>query len=434
MRQNRVHYAHFDFVAAPCVSGVLPGRDMRAAPTLGPPVTVADHTTLLIRSAARRLLDVRLPLIVDRAVEQTIHDEPTYSGGPVSRDDLSYHMDRTMRLALTRLVGDDIPDTLRSAALEVGRIRAHQNVPLSSVLHAFRIDLKTLWEALIAEGHDLDAGTRADFLERSSLMVWEAVEANTEEVVAGYQVARGNREEMRSAAFEQLLLDGDHQQSTVENAARMLGLPATGHYVCLVGRFPIPRPELVTECADRLNASGRVSYFNWFAKELRGIVQIAGGRADVAADLAPLAEHVCAVIDADGLADVPKAIRLARMTVHGRTDPGVARARDNWLHAVTAANDELSNALHEAVFRPLAALTEHERSGILETVGDLVAHGGTTADIAARTYRHRNTVRKRLHDFTALTGFDVSNTTDLATTAIAFTVEIARSSDAPSRY
>lgn len=387
----------------------------------------------MIRSAARRLLDLRLPLIVDRAVEQTVRDEPTYSGGPVSRDDLRYHMDRTMRLALTRLVGDDIPDTLRSAALDVGRIRAHQNVPLSSVLHAFRIDLKTLWEALIAEGHDVDAGTRADFLERSSLMVWEAVEANTEDVVAGYQVARGNREEMRSAAFEQLLLDGDHQQSTVENAARMLGLPATGHYVCLVGKFPIPRPELVAESTDRLDAGGRTSYFNWFAKELRGIVHVTGGSTDVVDDLAPLGEHVCAVVDADGLADVPKAIRLARMTVHGRAHSGVARARDNWLHAVTAANDEVSNALHDAVFRPLAALTDHERNGILETVGDLVAHGGTTADIAARTYRHRNTVRKRLQDFTALTGFDVSDTVDLATTAIAFTVESARSDDPPRR-
>jgi len=177
-----------------------------------------------------------------------------------------------------------------------------------------------------------------------------------------------------------------------------------------------------------------VSYFNWFAKELRGIVHITGGGADVAAGLAPLAEHVCAVIDADGLADVPRVIRLARMTLHGRTNPGVARARDNWLHAVTAANDELSNAVHDAVFRPLAALTDHERNAILETVGDLVAHGGTTADIAARTYRHRNTVRKRLQDFTTLTGFDVSDTTDLATTAIAFTVESARSNDLPSRY
>lgn len=395
-------------------------------------MTVENHTTLLIRSAARRLLDIRLPLIVGRAVEQTIRDEPTYSGGPVSRDDLGYHMDRTMRLALIRLVGDDIPDSLKSAALEVGRLRAHQNVPLSSVLHAFRIDLKTLWEALIAEGHELGAGTRADFLERSSLMVWEAVEANTEEVVRGYQVARDNREEMRSAAFDLLLLDGDHHQPTVDNAARLLGLPAEGHYVCLVGAFPIPRPELVAECSERLAFRGRASYFTWFAKELRGIVHVTGGHDDVAADLAPLNEHVCAVTEADGLGFVPKAVRLARMTVHGRAEPGVLRAQDNWLHAVTAANAELSNALHDAVFRPLGTLTEYERNGILETVGDLVAHGGTIADIATRTYRHRNTVRKRLHVFTALTGFDVSTTTDLATTAIAFTVESARMRDAPA--
>jgi len=385
-----------------------------------------DPTTDLIRAAARRLLDVRLPALVEHAVDQTIHDEPTYSGGPVSRDDLSYHMDRTMRLALTRLTGDDVPESLRSAALEVGRIRAHQNVPLTSVLHAFRIDLKMLWEALITEGRAFGIDTRADFLERSSLMVWEAVEANTEEVVQGYQVAQGNREEIRSAAFEQLLLDGDHHQTAVENAARVLTLPAGGHYVCLVGTFPIPRPELVAECASRLDASGNTYYFNWFAQELRGIVHTATRRADVRNDLGPLAAHVCAVIDADGLSAVPGAIRLARMAVEGRTDPGVHRVRDNWLHAVTAANAELSRALHAAVFGPLATLSDYERSGILETVGDLVANGGTIADIAGRTFRHRNTVRKRLGAFTSLTGLDLSNTTDLATTAIAFTIDESR--------
>lgn len=386
-----------------------------------------NQTTHLIRSAARRLLNIRLAQLVERAVDQTIHDEPTYTDGPVSREDLSYHMDRTMRLALTRLVGDDIPESLKSAAMEVGRIRAHQNVPLSSVLHAFRIDLKMLWEALINEGRELGVDSRADFLERSSLMVWEAIEANTEEVVQGYQVARGNREEIRSAAFEQLLLDGDPQQSTVEDAARMLGLPATGHYLCLAGSFPIPRPELVAECSERLENQGLAFYFHWFAQELRGIIRASGRPHDLTADLAPLGEHVCAVIDADGLAAVPRSIRLARMAVAGRADPGVRRVRDNWLHAVTAANTELSNALHDAVFRPMRSLTDHERNGVLETVGDLIAHGGTIADIAARTYRHRNTVRKRLHTFKALTGLDLSETTDLATAALAFTIEDARS-------
>ncbi|WP_101948053.1 helix-turn-helix domain-containing protein [Mycobacterium sp. 3519A] len=387
----------------------------------------SDQTTLLIRAAARRLLNIRLPQIIDSAVEQTINDEPVYSAGVVSEDDLRYQMDRTMRLALARLVGDDIPDDVKTAALDVGHIRAHQNVPLSSVLHAFRIDLKTLWEALIAEGRALGVDTRADFLERSSLMVWESIEASTEEVVHGYQVAQGSREEIRSAAFEQLLLEGDHNQPTVDNAARMLGLPATGHYVCLVGAFPSPRPELVAECVTRLDAAGYDYYFNWFAQELRGIVHVPSRHIDVTTDLAPLKEHTCSVIEADGLSAVPRAIRLARMVVGGRSDPGVRRVRDNWLHAVTAANAELSEALHAAVFRPLDNLTTHERNGILETVGDLVAHGGTIADIAARTFRHRNTVRKRLAAFTSLTGLDLAVTSDLATTAIAFAVESSKS-------
>jgi sugar diacid utilization regulator len=101
--------------------------------------------------------------------------------------------------------------------------------------------------------------------------------------------------------------------------------------------------------------------------------------------------------------------------------------RDNWLHAVTAANAELSEALHSAVFRPLDTLTGHERHGILETVGDLVAHGGTIADIAARTFRHRNTVRKRISVFASLTGLDLAVTSDLATAAIAFVVESSKS-------
>jgi hypothetical protein len=395
--------------------------------------TQTDETTPLIRAAARRLLDIRLPQIIDRAVEQTIHDEPTYSTGPVSRDDLRYHMDRTMRLALARLVGDDIPESLGSAAIDVGRIRAYQNVPLSSVLHAFRIDLKTLWEALIAEGRAFGVYTRADFLERSSLMVWESIEASTEEVVHGYQVAQGSREEIRSAAFEQLLLDGDRHQPTVDNAARTLELPASGHYVCLVGAFPIPRPELVAECAAHLDAGGNAFYFNWFAQELRGVINVTSSQPDIIACLLPLDEHACSVIDAAGMAAVPRAIRLARMAVSGRSDLGVRWVRDNWLHAVTAANAELSEALHSAVFRPLGTLTEHERNGILETVGDLVTHGGTIADIATRTYRHRNTVRKRLSVFTTLTGFNLTETSDLATAAIAFAVDSSKSHGTKTR-
>ncbi|MET4432459.1 helix-turn-helix domain-containing protein [Mycolicibacterium sp. 624] len=385
-----------------------------------------DLTTELIRTTARRLLEVRIDEIVDMTVQRTIDDEPTYTGGPVSRDDLRYHMDRTMRLALTRLAGGAIPDSLQSAALDVGHIRAQQGVPLPSVLHAFRIDLKSLWEALIAEGRAIGASARADFLERSSLMVWEAVELNTEEVVHGYQKAQDSLDEIRSAAFDRLLLDSDLHPQVVEHAATVLGLPVAGHYVCVVGAFPIPRPELVAECATRLQARGYPFYFSWFAQELRGVAHIPDDRSDVRDDLVALSDHVCAIAHADGLGAVAQSIRLARMAVRGRAHPGIQWLNDSWLNAVTAANAELSEAIHAAVFQPLAALSAGERSGLLETVGDLVSHGGTIAMIAERTYRHRNTVRARLRTFAALTGLDLTTTNDLATVAIAFTVDAAR--------
>lgn len=383
-------------------------------------------TGTLVRAAAQRLLDVRIDEIVEIAVRQTIGDEPVYTEGLVSHGDLRFHMERTMRLALTRLAGADVPDDLRSAASEVGRLRAEQGVPLSSVLHAFRLDLKTLWEAIIAEGRAVGARARVDFLEQSTLMVWETVEANTEEVVRAYRIVQENLSDIRSAAWNQLLLDGDRNARTVNDAEEALGLPRVGRYTCVVGLFVSPRTELVTDCASRLERSGREFYFDWFGQELRGIVR--SGDVDVPLDdgLAPLGPHMCTLVDVDELSAVPAAIRLARMAVKGRTTPGLAKLQDDWLTVVASANEELSNALHGNVFGPLERLTEHERGSVLESVGDLVEHGGTIADIAARTYRHRNTVRKRLQTFTALTGLDLALTKDLATTAIAFAIEARR--------
>src|SRR5262245_43254108 len=86
--QDRVHYAHFERVRTPIVSAGLPPREERVPDREEHMMSDADPTTVLIRAAARRLLDIRLPQIIDSAVEQTIHDEPVYSTGLVSRDDL----------------------------------------------------------------------------------------------------------------------------------------------------------------------------------------------------------------------------------------------------------------------------------------------------------------------------------------------------------
>lgn len=395
-----------------------------------------DATTRLIRKTARRLLDEHLDEIVDRTVARTLGDEPMYSGGPVSGDDLRYHMDRTMRLALMRVAGVEVPDSLRSAALVVGQIRAQQGIPLASVLHAFRIDLRSLWESLIDEGHDVGTEMRADFLERSSLMVWEAVELNTEEVVRGYQAAQLSLDEIRASAFDQLLPDEEPTPETADYAGQILGLPRQGRYVSVVGAFSVPRPDLVDECTVALYAHGYPSYFRWSNLELLAVIHVPHVSVDIAEVLTPLGGHVCSAVFSDGLTSVARSIRLGRMAVRGRAAPGVERLDDTWFDALAVANSELSEAMHAAVFLPLSGLSASERSGLVETVGDLTTNGGTIADVARRTYRHRNTVRARLRDFAALTGFNLSIPKDFATVTFAFSIEtmrLARVAARPSR-
>ncbi|MFF8626036.1 helix-turn-helix domain-containing protein, partial [Rhodococcus erythropolis] len=319
------------------------------------------------------------------------------------------------------------PQALLTAALDVGTIRAQQHVPLPTVLHSFRIDLRTLWDALIAEGRYLDLAARTDFLELLSVIVWETVETSTEEMVRGYQVAQGGLEEIRAEAFDQLLIDGAANHVAVDNAAQILGLPVSGTFLCPVGDFGVPQPELIGGCAHRLSSSGIAHHFGWYGHELRAIVHRPNTRTNLIDYLVALEDHVCTVVDAEGLAHVPGAIRLARTTVEGRVTPGVRHVRETWLHTIAAGNAEVADAVHKAVFGPLQMLSEYERTALLETVGDLVAYGGTIANIAERTHRHRNTVRRRLRDFTTLTGLDVTSTSDLAVTALALTVEQRRS-------
>ena len=207
----------------------------------------ADQTTMLIRAAARRLLNIRLPQIIDSAVEQTIHDEPVllhWARQPRRPDAFRWTARCVSRWHASSAT------TSRIGRNRCTRRRTHQSAPersaLAASLHAFRIDLKTLWEALIAEGRELGVDTRADFLERSSLMVWESIEASTEEVVRGYQVAQGSREEIRSAAFEQLLLDGDHNPLTVDNAAPHAR--ATRHRSLRMPRWSLPDSTARVAC------------------------------------------------------------------------------------------------------------------------------------------------------------------------------------------
>lgn len=374
-----------------------------------------------IARVARRLLANNLQELVGGSTGRLLDDEAGYE--TINRADLRQQMERTLTLTLMRLSGMSIPPGLSSAAYETGQLRAYQNLELSSVLHSFRIDLRILWEAIVREGKALELDTSPGFME-GLVEVWEAVEANIADVVEGYRRAtdRVSRrtEEMRLAAFERLLLEGERDVSIVTEASKALAFPISTSYLCLVGVLPEPQRDLLNRILARLNQRNIPSQFSWGLGELVGVIAIRNSTNETVQHLEDLQRFTCGIFEVDDLGSVPRGVRMAKAAIRGRSQPGIRHLNQSWTAAFTAIDRELSECLVTAVLEPLASLPTTERDGCFETIAAYAVSDGSIADIAKITYRHRNTIRKRLQHIESVTGLDLSRPADITTLTLAY--------------
>ena len=376
-----------------------------------------------IRGIARRLLQDQLDELTARAVSLIQSDEPEYALSRVSQADLKRSMTRTLALALARITGEAIPDDLVTAASEVGRLRAEQGLPLSALLHSYRLDLRVLWEAIIREGRADGVAGEQGFLE-SSILVWEAVEANTAEVVDAYRRAKEDQSKsldvLRRRAFEKLVLAGEIDSSAVREASKRLEFPDESRNLVLVGdEVPVDHAVVVASVA-RLRARGLHSYFGWIGDEFVGVVLLAGRRPDdVVLNLEPLSKWKVGAAVVDGLREVPRGVRLARAVIRSRTEAGVQLLHLDWPAVLISANEELAKALADQVLGPLLALPDNDRAAVFETLQAYVEGSGSVAEIASTTLRHRNTVRNRLQTVERITGLSLSKPRDVAAISLA---------------
>jgi hypothetical protein len=376
-----------------------------------------------IKLIAQRLLDNQLDELTTRAVSLIQSDEPEYAQSRVSQADLRRSMRRTLALALARITGEPIPDDIVTAAAEVGRLRAEQGLPLSALLHSYRLDLRVLWEAIIREGRIDGVAHEEGFLE-SSILVWEAVEANTTEVVDAYRRAKEDQSRsldvLRRRSFEKLVLTAETDASAVKEAARRLEFPDESRILVLVGDdVPVDHSVVVASVA-RLRARGLQSYFGWIGDEFVGIVLLAGRRPDdVVAVLETLATWMVGAAVVDGLRQVPRGVRLARAVIRSRNEPGVQLLHLDWPGVLVSANEELARALADQVLGPLLALPDNDRAAVFETLDAYMEGSGSVAEIASTTLRHRNTVRNRLQTVERITGLSLSRPRDVAAVSLA---------------
>ena len=144
-----------------------------------------------------------------------------------------------------------------SVPRSTGRRRAKQGVPLEAVLRAYSLAGQSLMSALLARAQRRSAAELAAFLEVATAAL-EVVDRYSQAVVESYRQAESRRRDaQRQQVMFDALLDGrGADPAVVAEAASLLGLPASGPYVMLVGTLDPAADQTLTAARDACAAYG----------------------------------------------------------------------------------------------------------------------------------------------------------------------------------
>ncbi|MHB8669938.1 MAG: PucR family transcriptional regulator [Acidimicrobiales bacterium] len=367
-----------------------------------------------------RVLLGRVGVLTDALVAEIVRTDPAYvgdgaggsgEGGPVPGTDLWRSCHDNIGLVLRALAAGrhDVGGLADDAPRITGRRRAEQGLPLDSLLHAYRLGGRLIWEAMVAEARR-SGHAQVDALLDVATTVWELVDDMSSAVADSYRGTRADlsrRDELRRQLLFDALVDGAAGDPVAtRDAAESLGLPERGHFVAVVGECgpggapPLRRPE------QALAERGARSAWRVRGARQVGLVVLGSG-IDPISVLGPLASGRVGVSPAfDGLGGAPRAVRLADAALVSMA-PGssaVASLDDHLVEAVVVSSPELGAHLARRVLGSLLELEEGRRTLLVETFQAWLDAEGSLARAAISLYCHRNTVLNRLRRLEALTG------------------------------
>ncbi|MFJ1544175.1 PucR family transcriptional regulator [Streptomyces sp. NPDC088246] len=386
-----------------------------------------DHGSGGADGEPRRALAVALVPQIDELTRRVVADihahSGTYaSGAPVSRVDLWEICRDNLLRALEDFGG--LPSSggdFEYAARETGRRRAEQNVPLDTVLQAYRRGGRVMWQVMAehlratraggaGRGQDpvgVGAGDRDTELDMAGA-VWETIDRYSLVMAESYrltQLEMQGRQDTRRVALFEALLDGRGDDPAVAAAASAaLGVPVHDRYVVVVAAQD---PAAPPNPAPVLDDHGIWSFWRPRSGRYAGIVRLAAGESGVLLDLLRHRTGATAGVspEFDRLAQAGRALRLAEQAL--RTLPagsGEAAALDDRLAEVLlVGRPEIAERI---VTTRLGAVldTAAERDALLSTLRVWLDNGCSAARAAELLYCHRNTVLNRIGRIAELTG------------------------------
>ncbi|WP_019071599.1 PucR family transcriptional regulator [Streptomyces hokutonensis] len=311
--------------------------------------------------------------------------------------------------ALQALTGQVPLDT--GAAADIGRRRAAQNVPLPSVMTAYRVGVRYFWEAVVAEATTTSL-VGNDILVAAASAMWEIQDGITEAMVSGYHEAVAERllagDQERSALVEALLEGRSMDADAVWSAAEVLDVPHKGPFTVVAAEVPRIGRRALPDIAAVLNRRGIRSAWRLRPELQLGIVHLRTPRDldDLVGVLREQAERRVGVSPSyDDLSRTGDALRFAKVALRGG-DAGSAAVTvfdDSPVAVATAGAPDVMARVAAQVLGPVEALPEDERALLLDTLEAWFDSGGSAEEAAKVLYVHPNTIRSRLRRITERT-------------------------------
>ena len=173
--------------------------------------------------------------------------------GLVTLDELQRSCLANMTYVFEALTGDADADV--AVAEDTGIRRALVGAPLATVMAAYRVGFRFMWEQSIARAKDLEISTDSILDATSQIMI--AQDTFTQAMTGAYreQLTQQilSREEERSALVEAILLGRITDTHNLWDAADLLRLPTSGPYVVVAAQVPGIGRTGLPEIANKLD-------------------------------------------------------------------------------------------------------------------------------------------------------------------------------------
>lgn len=355
--------------------------------------------------------------LTDAAVQKILLSEQDYADSRLPVE-LLRSITRANIEAVLRTDSDT--DAGLDAARWAGRIKAERGLPLSGLLHGFRLGGLEIWDWAVARTANDE---QASALLRRSSHFWGVLDRFTTAASDAYRQVVDERERQELVTRRVALLSvfegaGGTRKSGTASMSRVLGVPEKATYFVVVGEARTDGADPLPGIASRLASAQVTSAWTTELGELLGLIAPVGD-VDAAAMLRIVEKAAVSRVGVSrrftALAAAPTALRQARIALEcvSSAVAGVHQYGSAPLDALIVSHMESASEFCENVLGPLAAEDAHD-AALLDTLEAWFAADGSTAEAARLLHCHRNTVLYRISRIAELTGRAVTRPVDAA--------------------